>query len=57
MYPSRLIDKVINRSVSGKLVPGGVDISSNQDRSNTFYFKLPFIGYYELMTIFLKFLK
>ena len=40
MYPSHLIDKVINRSISGKLVPGGVDTSSNQDRSNTFYFQI-----------------
>ena len=36
MYPSHLIDKVISWSASGKLVPGGVDTSSNQDRSNTF---------------------
>ena len=46
MYPSHLIDKVINWSISGKLVPGGVDISLNEDRSNTFYL----IGNYSSFT-------
>ena len=46
MYPSHLIDKVINRSICSKLVPSGIDTSSDQDCSDTFYFKLPFIGNY-----------
>ena len=46
MYPSHLIDQAINRSLSDKLVPGNVDTSSNQDPSNIYYFKLPFISAY-----------
>ena len=49
-YPGHLIDKVINRSISGKLVPDNEDTSSNQDRSTTFYFKLPFTGDYSSFT-------
>ena len=50
MYPGHVIDKIINRSISKKLVPGGVDTSSNQDQANIFYFKLPFIGDYSSFT-------
>ena len=49
-YKALLIDKVINQSFSGKLVPGSAETSSNRDYSITFYFKLPFISDYSSFT-------
>ena len=42
MYPGHVIDKIINRSISKKLVPGSVDTSSNQDQANIFLFQIAF---------------
>ena len=45
LYPSRLIERIINRSVT-QHVTGNSVRSTNEQAPNTFYFKLPYIGYF-----------
>ena len=45
LYPSRLIERIIKRSVT-KHVTGNSVRSTSEQAPNTFYFKLPYIGYF-----------
>ena len=45
LYPSRLIERIIKRSVT-QHVTGNSVRSTNEQAPNTFYFKLPYIGYF-----------
>ena len=45
MYPSRLIERIINRSVTQYII-GNYVKSTGEQAPNTFYFKLPYIGYF-----------
>ena len=45
LYPSRLIERIIKRSVTQHITGNSVRSTSEQ-APNTFYFKLPYIGYF-----------
>ena len=49
LYPSRLIERIINRSVT-KHVTNNSGKSTGEQSPNTFYFKLPYIGYFSSIT-------